>query len=687
MFGQAKLLVKYMDGSDTRFIIPVYQRNYDWKLENCKQLYDDLIKVIRNNRERHFFGSIVSVVNNQGANSELLIIDGQQRITTVSLLMLAMVNLMKEKKVESNDAILCSKIEESYLIDKYQPEEKKVKLKPIKDDQDAFLKLFDDKYEYNKYSNVTRNYQYFYDRIQKNEITLDELFSAIKALEIIDISLDPAKDDAQLIFESLNSTGLDLSEGDKIRNYVLMGLENDLQEKYYYNYWNKIEKETNYEVSDFIRHYLTIKSGKIPNKNAVYSFFKFYVEDRAIDIFELLENLLENARYYHQINHCQTGIKEADIALKRLNQLEMSVTMPYFLGVLEYMKGNNISDEDFTEIVSTVEIYVFRRLISGVPTNALNKVFTTLHNDVLKYISECDSYVEIMKYLINAKGSSARMPKDAEFLISLEEKDIYSMQTKNKMYLFDRLENQDSVERTNVIEMMSDGTYSIEHIMPQTLSTAWRESLGTNWQAIYDKWINRLANLTLTGYNSRYRNRPFHEKKTIEKGFVDSNLQLNKYVATCEKWTEKELIKRNNLLKELSLKLWPYPKSQFQPAVEINETHLLNDEFDYTGKKLISFDFWGTPYSCESWADMFVKIVKILFDLDATKLYRLVETDEGLGLNFTNKDKPGYSKIADKVYLWTASSTMSKITNIKKLFDYFEIEQNELQFEIKSDNE
>ena len=687
MFGQAKLLVKYMDGSDTRFIIPVYQRNYDWKLENCKQLYDDLVKVIKNNRERHFFGSIVSVVNSQGANSELLIIDGQQRITTISLLMLAMVNLIKEGTITPEDAILRNKIEESYLIDKYQPEEKKVKLKPIKDDQDAFLKLFDDRYEYNKFSNVTRNYQYFYERIQQQEITIDELFTAIKALEIIDISLDPTKDDAQLIFESLNSTGLDLSEGDKIRNYVLMGLENSLQESYYYNYWNKIEKETNYEVSDFIRHYLTIKTGKIPNKNAVYSFFKNYVEENAIDVLELLENLIKNARFYNQINHCTTGIKEADTIFKRLNQLEMGVTIPFFLGVMEFMEDGNISDEDFVEIVFTVEVYIFRRLISGVPTNALNKVFTTLHNDVLKYINECDSYVEIMKYFINVKGSSARMPKDAEFLIALEEKDIYSMKAKNKMYLFDRFENQDSVEHTNVIEMMSNGTYSVEHIMPQTLSSTWKEELGENYQAIYDKWINRLANLTLTGYNSRYRNRPFAEKRDIEKGFNDSNLQLNKFVATCDKWTETELIKRCNEQKKLALKLWPYPESSFQPAVEINETHSLDDDIDYTGRTLVSFDFLGTPYSCESWVDMYVKVVKFLFELDAVRLYRLVESDEGLGAHFVAKNTSGYSKIADKVYMWTASSTMSKITNLKKIFDFFEIEQNELLFEIEKTTE
>ena len=215
MNGNAKPLVKYLDGSSTRFIIPVYQRNYDWKKENCAQLFDDLKKVIDQKRESHFFGSIVSVANTQGASSEMLIIDGQQRITTISLLFLALVNLLKEGKISTTQVNLSERIENTYLIDPYEPDEKKVKLKPIKDDQSAFLKLFEEKEDYNYTSNVTKNYLYFYERIQQGELTPEELFKAVCSLVIIDISLDPIKDDAQLIFESLNSTGLDLSEGDK----------------------------------------------------------------------------------------------------------------------------------------------------------------------------------------------------------------------------------------------------------------------------------------------------------------------------------------------------------------------------------------------------------------------------------------------------------------------------------------
>ncbi len=234
MNGNAKPMVKFMDGSSTRFIIPVYQRNYDWKMENCKQLFDDLVKIIEQNRESHFFGSIVSVANTKGASSELLIIDGQQRITTISLLFLALVNLLKEGKIESDQPNLADRIQNTYLIDPYLPDETKVKLKPIKDDQDAFLKLFESEENYNEVSNVTRNYQYFYKRIlEKKELSPTQLFDAICSLVIIDISLDPNKDDAQLIFESLNSTGLDLSEGDKIRNFILMGQSTENQEKYY----------------------------------------------------------------------------------------------------------------------------------------------------------------------------------------------------------------------------------------------------------------------------------------------------------------------------------------------------------------------------------------------------------------------------------------------------------------------
>ncbi|MCR5586542.1 MAG: DUF262 domain-containing protein [Lachnospiraceae bacterium] len=690
MNGFAKPLMKFMDGADTRFIIPVYQRNYDWKLENCEQLFDDLFKVIEQERESHFFGSIVSIANTKGSSSELIIIDGQQRITTISLLLLALVNLLDEGVISSEQISLAEKIKNSYLIDPYLPDEKKVKLKPIKDDQDAFVKLFDSKDEYNHTSNVTRNYMYFYNRIKdKGELTPDELFRAIISLVIIDISLDPEKDDAQLIFESLNSTGLDLSEGDKIRNYILMGQSSDNQEKFYYNYWHKIEENTDYKVSEFIRHYLTAMMAKTPAIKDVYVSFKSYVEKNAISKEELLKTVLGYSKYYKQLMSASTSNANANNILTRLNILEMGVTVPYLLNLMDYREIKGLSDKEFEDVLETLEIYIFRRLICSVPTNALNKIFAMLHKECMRYKDENNSYSDVLKYVLNSKGASGRMPKNTEFIVCFEEKDMYNMKAKNKWYLFDRLENMNTVERTNVVSLMQDGTYTVEHIMPQKLSSHWKKDLGSNYQEVYDMWINRIANLTLTGYNANYSNRPFSEKLTVEDGFKDSHLQLNKFIAGCESWTEEEIKRRNDELKSKALKLWPYPKTDFQPVVSINETHSLDEEFNYKGKNLVSYTFMDTAYSSNNWTDMYTNVVKLLFELESSYIYSFVKSEDTSGLNgcFTDKKSDKYTEVTEQVYLWVHSNTMTKINNLRKLFEIYEIDCEELVFEIANDSE
>ena len=286
MDGKAIKLLKYLDGSDKRFIIPVYQRNYSWKVENCRQLYDDLVKLIRKKRKLHFFGSLVSVYN--GIQEEFLIIDGQQRVTTISLLLLAMHNILKEKKLVANDNRLIDKIFEEYLVDKYAPSEKRIKLKAVNKDLEAFEKLFDEEpSEYIPNSDVTINYQYFYDRILKEEITIDELYDAVSKLMVINITVGE-DDNPQLIFESLNSTGVDLTEGDKIRNYVLMGQSAENQEAFYKKYWSKIElctgnnNNNNNGVSLFVRDYLSVKRQATPSMDKIYVVFKAYVNETGI---------------------------------------------------------------------------------------------------------------------------------------------------------------------------------------------------------------------------------------------------------------------------------------------------------------------------------------------------------------------------------------------------------------------
>ena len=540
MKGSELRLIEYMEGSKKRFIIPVYQRNYDWKIENCKQLYDDLIQVIKNNSKTHFFGSIVSVYEPSGRNTEFLIIDGQQRLTTMSLLFLALYNLLEEKIIISEDESLKDQIYEDFLVDKYQPQEKRMKLKPIKNDQKAFSKLFNSKDDYIKDSNLTINYSYFYERIQKQEITIDELFDAICRLEIINITLNN-EDNPQLIFESLNSTGLDLSEGDKIRNYILMGLPKQKQDEYYEKYWNCIEKCTKYDVSSFIRDYLSVKQLVIPSQKKVYINFKKYVEDSSLKIIEILEDLLSYAKRYNILLCGKTSSKELNSCINRLNRLETTVTRPFFLEVLRLYDENQINLNEVAEAFSITESYLFRRTICDLPTNALNKIFLLLNREIMRYDGTDSNYIEKLKFALLSKKDRARFPNDDDFSLMFTEKPIYQMNSKNKIYILERLENFGTLEDKDIYRHYDEGEYSIEHIMPQHLTPAWIKELGDSYEEIHDTWLHRIANLTLTAYNSKYSNSTFVEKKTMKNGFEDSGIRLNTYVSKKDKWTLAEL--------------------------------------------------------------------------------------------------------------------------------------------------
>lgn len=438
---------------------------------NCKQLYDDLVKVIKNNRRSHFLGSLVSVYEPSGRNTEFLVIDGQQRLTTVSLLFLAMYNLISNGIIVPEDASLGEQIYEDFLVDKYQPQDTRIKLKPVKNDQKAFGKLFDSADEHIRESNLTMNYNYFYDRIQKQEITIDQLFDAICSLEIINITLNN-EDNPQLIFESLNSTGLDLSEGDKIRNFILMGLPAKEQDKYYEKYWNRIEECTKYDVSLFVRDYLSVKQLVIPSQKKIYISFKEYVELSSLGAEELLKDLLAYAKRYEILLNGNTKNKALDSCINRLNRLETTVTRPFFLEVLRLNNEGKLDISQVTDVFLITENYLFRRTICDLPTNALNKIFLKLHQEIIRYDGTDANYVEKFKYALLSKKEKARFPDDDEFATQFTEKQVYQMNSKNKIYILERLENYGTAEDKDVYSHCDDGTYSIEHIMPQHLTPA-----------------------------------------------------------------------------------------------------------------------------------------------------------------------------------------------------------------------
>ncbi len=635
-----------MEGSKKRFIIPVYQRNYDWRSENCKQLYDDLVKVIKNNRRSHFFGSLVSVYNPSGRNTE-------------------------------------------FLVDKYQPEEKRIKLKPVKNDQRAFGKLFSDPSEHVRESNLTANYNYFYERIQKQEITIDELFDAICCLEIINITLNN-DDNPQLIFESLNSTGLDLSEGDKIRNFILMGLPSKEQDEYYEKYWNQIELCTKYDVSAFIRDYLSVKQQAIPQQKKIYAIFKDYVEMSNLQTELLLINLLEYAKRYELLLNGKTKSTALNACICRLNRLETTVTRPFFLEVLRLHNENTLTIEQVTEIFLMTENYLFRRSICELPTNALNKIFLMLHREIVRYDGTEANYVEKFKYALLSKKEKSRFPDDAEFSTAFAEKPVYLMNSKNKVYILERLENFGTVEDKDVYRHCDEGTYSIEHIMPQHLTPAWQKELGEDFEQIHEEWLHRVANLTLTAYNSKYSNSTFTEKKTMQNGFDDSGIRMNTWIAKKEKWTLAELEERSSYLMGRALVIWQLPATDFQPEEKQMDTYTLEDEAELTGRLIARFTFKNTEQPVTSWVEMFQKVIQILYAEDKAIITKLALSDEeNIALHF-NTTPDAFNKgveIGDGIYVWTNTSTQSKLSVLNRLFKLYDEDPADLVFFLRDESE
>ena len=712
MDGHAKQLLQFMDGADKRFLIPVYQRNYDWKVANCRQLYDDLVRVIKNDRKHHFFGSIVSVYDMDSVNAtqDYLIIDGQQRLTTISLLMLAMRNILIKGVLTSENGKIADKIYKSYLVDEYAEEETRIKLKPVKNDSNAFSKLFGEEDEYYKNSNLTINYEYFYNRIQKEEISIDELFKAIQRLQIVSIELNN-DDNPQLIFESLNSTGLDLTEGDKIRNFVLMGQKKKDQNDLYEKYWNPIEIATKYDVSMFVRDYLSIKTQLTPSINNVYETFKKFATEEYSDsgelkARELLEDLFIYAKYYEILLVAESSYDKLNSKLdddiresiKRLNWLETTVTRPFLLETMKLYYEDILDIKAMHEIFHIVENYLFRRNICDVATNALNKIFLNLNREIVRYDGSYDEYVDKMKYALLSKKESGRFPDDEEFSTALSEKNIYNMRGKYRTYILERYENYGTKEIKDVYKRLENGTYSIEHIMPQHLTPVWMEELGTDYQEIHQTWLHRIANLTLTAYNSKYSNEPFSVKKNLVDtdtgmgiGFSNSGLRMNQWIGEKDKWTNEELKDRDQLMVNQAKKIWKYAETSYKPAEKPMDSVSLGDDVDLTGRQISKFSYKGAEQPVGTWAEAYQRILRILHLQDESVLTGLAFSDdenEDLSMHIVTipNELSSSAEIADGIYLWTGISTKYKMSNLLKFFKLFDADPDDLIFYLKDEN-
>lgn len=669
--------------------IPYYQRNYDWKLENCQRLMEDLYKMIENDYNSHFFGSIV--VKPGVKHSSAIIIDGQQRITTISLLALAIYNYIMENEIETyaNPNSWYS----DYLVDQRFKGKSERKLNSNPRDNIAYKALYSTDNSFIKASNITKNYEYFYKEVSSGLVDLDSLMEAIERLEIIVINLDSPNDDAQLIFESLNSTGLDLKESDKIRNFLLMN-EDILEQNYLFeNYWQRIEDFTELSLDEFTRFYLTMKNYKYPNKNKIYEEFKsFYNKNYESKKREFFAEFLNYSKVYFYINNWSTGVDKVDTYLKRFIKLDVSVLKPFLLSVINDMLKSIISEEETSKILSIIESYISRRSITKQSSNALNKVFSTLYRDLKKYLDSNinnNTESEIIAYILMSKPGSARFPYDDLVSQSLRQGDFYNINSKFRTYLFERLENKDTIEAIDIYKGIEDDKFSIEHIMPQKLNSNWKTMLGENYKEVHETYLNSIGNLTLTGYNSKYSNKSFEEKKNMEDGFTDSKfLFLNKLPSTKLKWTEQEIKERTNLIIARALETWNLPKTTFEPTVASGDLiPFTGDDFSqFTGYYLKGYTFLDDNYvEQNTWINLYFDVIKALYKLDPNII--IEEANQGFKSvkNYISNEKyesRTSKKLDDGIFILTDISNWDKLNSLNYLFGKYEIEPENLMVDI-----
>lgn len=546
-----------------QFEIPIYQRTYSWTERECRQLWDDVVRTGRNPEvAAHFVGSIVYVekgLYSVSSQSALLVIDGQQRLTTVMLLLEALARAVGDS--EPFDGFSARKLRNYYLLNPEEKDERKYKLLLTQTDKASFLAILERREQPKEPSiRVTENFQLFEQLIAESKDDLAVICAGVAKLVIVDISLNRSQDNPQLIFESLNSTGRELSQADLIRNFILMGLETKLQAHLYESYWRPMEVAFGQEAyatqfDAFMRHYLTVRTGDIPNVREVYEAFKQYERSgRAGGTEALVADIRGYGRYFCAMALGAETDPDLKHAFQNIRELKVDVAFPFLLELYRDYETKVLSKEDFLAAAQLVEAYVFRRAICSIPTNSLNKTFATLGRALKK-----DRYLESVKAHLLSLPSYRRFPDDEEFTRELQTRDLYNFPRRS--YFLRRLENEGRKERVDVDE------YTIEHVLPQNenLSGQWRAELGAEWQRIQKAYLHTLGNLTLTGYNSEYSDRPFLEKRDMPGGFAESPLRLNEALRKCLIWNEEAIRARATSLASRAARVWTAP--QLEEAV------------------------------------------------------------------------------------------------------------------------
>ena len=538
-----------------QFVIPIYQRTYSWTWKECGQLWDDIVRAGRNEKaSAHFVGSIVYVekgLSQVTVQSPLLVIDGQQRLTTVTLLIEALARAIGD--TEPVEGFSAKKLRSYYLLNPLEEDERRYKLILSQTDKTSLIALLDQQPQPSAHSlRVVENFKLLEEWFVECAADIPALCKGLAKLVIVDISLNRDQDNPQLIFESMNSTGRELSQADLIRNFILMGLEPQLQTRLYEQYWRPMEVGFGQEAyashfDSFMRHYLTVKCGEIPNINEVYEAFKKHAADVAVE--KLVADVRAYSEYYCKLALGAEADPQLKLAFHDIRELRVDVAFPFLLELYHDYCTGSLAKEEMLRATRLVESYVFRRAVCAIPTNSMNKTFARFARTLKK-----DRYLESVEAGFLLLPSYRRFPSDQEFEREVQMRDLYNFRSRS--YWLRRLENYGRKERVPVDE------YTIEHILPQNenLSKPWREDLGADWQRIQTERLHTLGNLTLTGYNSEYSDRPFLKKRDMEGGFAQSPLRLNEGLGALEIWNEDAILERAAKLAVQALKVWAAPK-------------------------------------------------------------------------------------------------------------------------------
>ena len=547
-----------------QFVIPIYQRTYSWTEKECRQLWEDIVRTGGNEAvSAHFVGSIVYIekgLYQVVSQPPLLVIDGQQRLTTLTLLLAALAKALEqldERKREPVDGFSPRKLRNYYLLNPEEEGERHYKLLLSQTDKASLIAIVGGSEQPKERSlRVMENFALFESLIAGCKGDLAAVCKGLAKLVVVDIALNRDQDNPQLIFESMNSTGRELSQADLIRNFILMGLEPKLQTRLYEQFWRPMEVDFGQEAygthfDGFMRHYLTVKTGEIPNVREVYEAFKAHARSPAAaqaGVEALVKDIRDFGRYFCAMALGAETDPNLKLAFHDLRELKVDVAYPFLLELYHDYAIGVLPQTDFVAAVRLVEAYVFRRAICAIPTNSLNKTFATFTKALRK-----DHYLESIQAHLLGLPSYRRFPTDDEFRRDLQTRDLYNFRSRS--YWLRRLENHGRKERVPVDE------YTIEHILPQNenLSAAWRTALGPEWQRIQQTWLHTLGNLTLTRYNSEYSDRPFIEKRDMAGGFKESPLRLNVGLGPLEQWNEDTIKARAEKLAGMGVEVWKAP--------------------------------------------------------------------------------------------------------------------------------